>query len=725
MLEAILGILIRYRKTVFAGSVVAAICAAAAWTRLGLNDSPERWMPLSSRDAWQRFDQHFEAGDTIAVACELRRNVADVDLEHFRTLRREFLKAPGVARVYDVSLIADSVERTSLTSLVKSEAASPFDVYRGAVFDDSGRTFVTFVELRIVAPGELDALRRQAVADIYRVIDAVRHPEFTYHVVGAVVIQYELERIARRLAVVFPPPSILLGLVTLGAVFRSPGALATALVGGGWSVVVMLGGVATVGWTLDVVTIAAPTLMTVIVIATTVHIAHHHAHCRWSGIGDYEHFVRAVGVPCLGAALTTSIGFLMLGFNELGPVRELGFELAVGAILAFLGSFLAWLWLHPIRSQPGRVLTPERVTGFQHWVSRWPRTIFVIALSFMAVFAWSATRVRIDADPFAFFESDSPISRGLQHFADRKFGLYNLEVVLVPRDRTLKPGDREVARRFVEAIQRRPEVRKVVSTVQLDKSVLAFDLADIRRAIVFRDTFTGWAVDRRGEGALRITFMVHDPGSGFRPLVDAVRAALPHGQFDCIYTRAAAQVVLLSEGLLGGIVWGLSSAFVVIIVVCTLLFRSLRLAAIAFLPNAFPIVIVFGSMGLVGLPMNSGSAMVSTIALGIALNDTVHFILHYRRHRDAGLDCESAMAETIGEAGRPIVLTSVVNTAGFSIFVLSDFRPLFHFGLLSTAAMLAAVLGDLVLLPNLLRIFDADPPKIAPTDANGGTPCSI
>lgn len=116
-----------------------------------------------------------------------------------------------------------------------------------------------------------------------------------------------------------------------------------------------------------------------------------------------------------------------------------------------------------------------------------------------------------------------------------------------------------------------------------------------------------------------------------------------------------------------------------------------------------------GGMGIFGLPLNSGPAMVASIALGIALNDTVHFLLHYRRSRQQGLATDEAVRQTFTEIGRPIVLTSVVNCAGFSIFLLSDFRPLYHFGLLSSVAMSAALIGDLLLLPNLLRVFDRSP----------------
>ena len=130
--------------------------------------------------------------------------------------------------------------------------------------------------------------------------------------------------------------------------------------------------------------------------------------------------------------------------------------------------------------------------------------------------------------------------------------------------------------------------------------------------------------------------------------------------------------------------------------------------------SLFPVLALYGVMGLFKIPISSGSAMVATIALGIAVNDTMHFVLHYQRlTRERGMGTKRGIVQTIGDLGRPIVLTSVVHIAGFTVFLLTDFQPLFHFGLLSSAAMTAAMLGDLLMLPNLLMLFDRRP-DIAP-----------
>ena len=376
-------------------------------------------------------------------------------------------------------------------------------------------------------------------------------------------------------------------------------------------------------------------------------------------------------------------------------------------------------------------MAPERLQRWHPMLVRRPRALFVALLVGLVVMGCCASRVNVDVDPYAFFQKKFRVTQALDHFAARKFGLYIIDVVLIPNEtrqsltgeKDLTPEDLALAKSFQEAIggeEARPEVRKVISTMDVrdggPQVKLQWNLWEvwksIKRRIAYKRTFKDWMQDRAGEGAVRITFMVYDPGTGFGPLVDDVRQALPGERFDCICTGTAVNTVELSEGLVGGITRGVALATLMMSLLCAVLFRSLRLTLIAFLPNAFPVLVVFALMGILGVPLNSGSAMVTTVALGVGLNDTVHFVMHYRRRRLEGADTDAALHDTFGDVGRPIVLTSIVNCLGFGIFLLADFRPMHHFGLLASVAMAAALVGDLVLLPNLLKLFDSS--KSAP-----------
>jgi predicted RND superfamily exporter protein len=226
----------------------------------------------------------------------------------------------------------------------------------------------------------------------------------------------------------------------------------------------------------------------------------------------------------------------------------------------------------------------------------------------------------------------------------------------------------------------------------------------------FEETFENWNYDKLDQGAIRLTFLAHDrvPG-GFPKLLELAQNSIPR-DFTGYVSGTIASVVQLANGLVSGMAWGVGVSVVVMWLVCAVLFKSWRLAAVAFFPNAFPIIVVYGYMGLVGSPLSSGSAMVATVSLG--MNQTIYILMRYRRMtRTEGYDTATALRETFTHIGRPVVLTSMVFTIGFLIFLLSDFLPLHNFGLLTSIAMLAGLASDIAILPCLLHVFDRTDPR--------------
>ena len=755
--------------------LVALLLGAACWgvPRLHIEESPERWMPESTVQAWRVFDEHFDVGDTIAVGLDFQRPVQNEDLPALVQLRKQLAAVAGMKQVYDVSLVASEIEAVPLTTLLAPENAEQFALYEGTLWsqphdEHAGQTLLTVCELTFYPEEQADqrnAIRRTAVVEVYEIIErAKQQPEFAkvrFHVASGIVMMVELERRAMQVASNFLPMSIVLGLACLLLGFRSWRAMAAAMLSSLLSMCLVLGAAAWFGDTrLGVMTMAAPTLMSIVAIASTVHFAAYtadHGGFDDSNPAQREHRLKWVAVPCFGAALTTGVGFFMLTFNELGPVRDLGWQLFLGSLLSFFGVYWISKWL-PIRTAyAGRWLTADRLRSLARGVTAKPLLLTLgmsACMVFLAAGLWPwptlHTRgLRVDADPFSFFGPEQPITQARDHFAQCHFGLYQLEVVLIPHQPGtpgvgLLPGDavfqqnQEAARKYSQAVGSRQDlgVMRVVSTQAFEVRRQQFlqDLKTLREKEgwlaaaakvwrvmkhqqMFEETFQSWSRDKQQQGALRLTFLTHDQGTlGFEPLLQLAEQEMPRQKFDGYVSGAIATVVHLSRGLVTGMVAGLGTSLLIMALLCALLFRSPRLAAIAFLPNAFPVLAVYGMMGWMDLPISSGSAMVATVALGIALNDTIHFLLHYRKlTRELGHSTQAALEATFEHLGRPIVLTSLVHLAGFSIFLLTDFLPLYHFGLLAGLSMLAALAGDLLLLPNLLLVFDSRPGPSAAT----------
>jgi predicted RND superfamily exporter protein len=132
--------------------------------------------------------------------------------------------------------------------------------------------------------------------------------------------------------------------------------------------------------------------------------------------------------------------------------------------------------------------------------------------------------------------------------------------------------------------------------------------------------------------------------------------------------------------------------------------RGLRLSLIALAPNALPIVAVLGGLGWLGLKLNLGAAMIAAVSMGLSVDSSIHYLMAFQRRRNAGLAIGAALRATQQEVGRAVVFSTLALVVGFLVLCRSEFMPTVYFGLLVSLAMLGGLLGNLVLLPTLLRV---------------------
>ena len=158
-----------------------------------------------------------------------------------------------------------------------------------------------------------------------------------------------------------------------------------------------------------------------------------------------------------------------------------------------------------------------------------------------------------------------------------------------------------------------------------------------------------------------------------------------------------AQHELLS-GLYRSLVW----AFGLIAVVMVLVLRSPTAGLLSMIPNIFPVVIVFGTMGWLGILVDVGTMMTASVALGVAVDDTIHFLTWFRRAMDEGLDRKGAVMMAYERCGTAMSQTTLIGGLGLSAFAFSTFTPTQRFGVLMLAMLTTALIGDLIFLPALL-----------------------
>ena len=146
-------------------------------------------------------------------------------------------------------------------------------------------------------------------------------------------------------------------------------------------------------------------------------------------------------------------------------------------------------------------------------------------------------------------------------------------------------------------------------------------------------------------------------------------------------------------------------ALVVITLLMILLIGNLKLGFISMIPNLGPIFVVLGIMGWFGIRLDMFTMLIASIAIGIAVDDTIHFMYNFRRYYEQFGDVREAVRRTLQTAGRAMLTTSIVLALGFFIFVFSSMNNLFNFGILTGSAIVLALAADLLLAPALMRLM--------------------
>jgi predicted RND superfamily exporter protein len=603
-------------------------------------------------------------------------------------------------------------------------------MWRGALVSEDGRTGAVVVEVA----GSDGAAAAAAWSSAERAIAPFEARGFRFRAVGGpvefVVAGGELEQAARRLV----PLMVLLvagGLVLLvRSLAASVALLATIGVGVLWT----HGLLGWLGWPQNTLTQILAPIVLVIGTCDGLHVLARVSAARAERPGDAPaaHVMRAaeeVGAPCLLMSLTTIGGFLSFLSSDLEAFERFGIAAAFGVAASLLLSF-SLLPLALVRLPPPPAPDVHAPGTLEHLLARLARAVrrragLVLAASALAAAACGIgmARLRVDATFEDLYGEHSRVVEWARFVRERLRLPDTLEV-----DVALPAGTDVAAPETLSAVERAaarlgalPDAGRVHSL--LDPLAWANRLAtgdDPRgerpaptqrgnRLLLDLLARDGGVLPRfldAEHGHLRLSVETEKPPQErVRALVagaeDALRAELPAG-WSFVLTGPIELVRDMLEAIQSSQRSSFLQAWLTVGLLVTLFLRSLRYGLLVMAPTLLPVVTTVGAMGLLGVPLDPGSAMVAAVVLGISDDDAIHLLTQYRRLRAEGRDAAAAVEGALEHAGRAIVTTSLCLAVGFGALGLSPWKSVASFGLLSAIAILAALVAVLVVLPALL-----------------------
>ena len=555
--------------------------------------------------------------------------------------------------------------------------------------------------------------------------------------VGNPRLEYEIDQGLFKDLKRLVPAAVFVLILTIGVFLRSLRTLPIPLVTAGISILWTLGFMSAMGIPITLLTAMVPAL--IIVIGSTEDV--HMISAYMAGLSESDpvdrrvavsSMARRVGVPILITSLTTAIGFIANTVSEIPLIREFAMVSAF-AMIANLGVTVLSLPVQLSLFGPTRSTlsadgkTPTGLIGkVITWVERITDNhagkVLVVFAALALALGIHVSDVRVNNDPLSYFQPDHPFVQDATHLADELSGVQIFSVTLssvAPEYFSTVEGLENIAvaqamldkQGLYDKTQSFADMVKIMHQEMHQGDVSFFAIpSDQKDLDLYLQSFS--RDDTKSfvtEDYAHARIMVRHSLSNSLALINALKALETdlnnhlgaRVEFNLVgknlmVNQAATQLI---SGQLSSLLLVLSIIFLLF----SILYTSVLAGLLSLVPNVVPVILSFGIMGLLGVPLNPATAMVAAIVIGVAVDDTIHLMTRFGEESRAHEHESDAVRATIRGQAVPIISTSLALAFGFSVLLHSNFSVVAQFGALAAGAMLYAMVSDLLLMPILLR----------------------
>jgi hydrophobe/amphiphile efflux-3 (HAE3) family protein len=646
----------------------------------------------------------------------------------------------GVEGGIEISDLIEEIPETPEEIKLVRERAMNEPLYLDNLISKDRKTAAILLECERYPDEKVDP-RKEIPPVVYNILAKPEYADLEIYMVGGPIMDYELDEISTREMPLFGLICIVLQMLILLWVARGVRGVVSPLLVVILSVFWTLGLVGALGWTLSMMVIMLPTLLICVGIGDSMHIIAEMQDQQYHGLDRREAIVKAVaivGIPCLLTSLTTAAGFLSFMGTVVKNIREMGIYAAIGVIMALVLSLIIVPIIFSFGKKRKKVEKKINSEGrkdiFDQALKRiiflnlkYSKAILAIFIVLIIISVFGYSLIEVESNSIKSLSTDVPVRRAYDYVDSHMGGSMAVEIML---DAGNKDGIKEIGfLRQTESLQnyidKHPLTWKTYSIIDL--------LKKMRRAMHGNNMDYYTLPETRAQAAEYLFLYETSGGEELDKLVsfnyDIARLSVRTkslntkdvrtftsdiGRFvsqnldpsiKVEYTGVMSWVKAMSDYVSQGQKRCFILAFIAIAFMMTIALRSFWLGVISMLPNIFPVLISLGLMGLLGVRMSIPLMIFSPIIIGVAVDDTIHFFMRYRREFERIGTYEGALKAALSTVGRPIMFTTMTLVAGFSVFVLSNYDSTVHFGLLAGFAFIWALLADFFLAPAMMLLF--------------------
>ena len=624
---------------------------------------------------------------------------------------------------------------------------------------------------------QMKKIRHQDIAAVRAIMDHYRDDADLF-LGGVSMIADDLISFIKNDLKIFGLGVLFFLILTLGIIFKKKRWIFLPIICCAFSVVSMMGLLGLFNWEVTVISSNFISLQLIITMSITIHlIVRYRELCIKNPEASQRELVldtvSSMGKPCLYATLTTIAGFGSLLLCNILPVITFGWMMSAGILVSLIMTFLLFPSILVLMSKETPATGRKPHFSLTPFLARFTEAhgilILVVSAIALVLTAVGVTRLTVENSFIDYFKHTTEIYQGMKTIDQNLGGTTPLDIIVVFETSTAtksipapkpvqKKGDEfdtfnefensekedkywftlekmTLVKKIHDDLNRLPETGKVLSLETLLKMTEKLNnnkpLDNLELALLYNElpdrfkdmVLTPYVSVEHNE--VRFSVRVRDSEKTLKrnQLIKKIHENLLNKfGLKANQVHLTGMLVLYNNMLqslfksqiqtLGVVILALMGMFMI-------LFRSLKISMIAIFPNLLSIGVVLGVMGWLNIPLDMMTITIASISVGIAVDDTIHYIHRFRREIRFDQDYIATLHRCHGSIGHAMFYTSVTIIIGFSILVLSNFIPSIYFGLLTGLAMLIALMSALTLLPRLLVVFKPFGPEVKenPKDA--------
>ena len=601
---------------------------------------------------------------------------------------------------------------------------------------------INFINYPEGSRGNVNEFRNQAPPAIYKILNDYK--DLDVRVVGSPVISYFNDRDIQEEGQVWVISGLIGMLIMLIITTRSIIGTVVPLLTVFLSIVLTMGLYQIFGFTLNMLAMMIPILILCVGIGDSVHMIAEFRSLYVNGMSKADALrktLKLITLPMCLTTLTTALGFASFIFTDLLPLRELGLQAAIGAVIALVMTFIFALpVLSFSRVKPLKAFAAEEsgekerhfdvfdhvVNFFNGLVLKYPKAIILGTVVAVAIAAWGMTGLKIETAFIQDLPKDDPLRQDFDFVDSRMGGSMSMEILV---ETGKENGVKEL--NFINGLDRLQGFLESHPLV-LQTSSFVDQLKQVNRAVHENDD-EFYAVPKTRESVSEL-LLLYESGGGkeFDRLVsfaydtahvqvrtvslstadvrklesdvyEFVRTNVPWLKIK--FTGASCLLTSVADYLSESELYSFIYAFVTILIVMTIVFRSVKLGLLAMIPNVIPVVLTLGLVSFAGARVNMVLVILAPIILGVCIDDTIHFITRYRYFFNECGDYATAFKRTSLSVGRVLIFTTMISGVCLSSFMNSKFAGPFTFAWSSVTAFVIALICDLAVTPAVIMTF--------------------